>query len=61
MRLEDICVVQNFSDLFLKDLPKLPLEIEIDLIVDLVLDVDRILLPLYWIAIAELKMLKTQF
>ena len=57
-RLEDVPVVRDFLDVFLDDLPGLPLEREIDFPIDLVSGIAPISLPPYRMAPAELKELK---
>ena len=60
VRLEDVPVVRDFMDVFLDHLPGLPPEREIDFPIDLVPGTAPISLPLYRMAPAELKELKTQ-
>ena len=59
-RLEGVPVVRDFLDVFLDDLPGLPLEREIDFPIDLVPGTVPISLPPYGMAPAELKELKAQ-
>ncbi|XP_075083259.1 uncharacterized protein LOC142167008 [Nicotiana tabacum] len=56
--IENILVVREFSDVFLEDLPGLPLVREINLGIDLPPDTYPILIPPYRMAPAELKELK---
>ena len=58
--LEDVRVVRHFPDVFPDDLPKLPLDYEMEFIIDLIPGTDYISLTLYLIALAELRELKTQ-
>ncbi|KAH0706582.1 hypothetical protein KY289_011658 [Solanum tuberosum] len=58
--LESVSVVREFSEVFPKDLPKIPLEWEIDFGIDLLSDTEPISIPPYRMAPAELKELKAQ-
>ena len=60
VRLEDVPVVRDFLDVFLDDLPGLPLEREIDFPIDLVPGTTPISLPPYRMAPTELRELKAQ-
>ena len=60
VRLEDILIVQNFSNVFLDDLPGLPPERDIEFEINLVSSTNAISLPPYRIAPAKLKELKVQ-
>ncbi|WMV58773.1 hypothetical protein MTR67_052158 [Solanum verrucosum] len=60
LRLEKIHVVNEFSDVFHKDLPGLPHVREIDLGIDLAPDILPISIPSYLMAPTELKELKQQ-
>ncbi|KAH0723877.1 hypothetical protein KY290_005311 [Solanum tuberosum] len=58
--LESVLVVNKFPEVFPEDLPKVPLEREIDLGIDLLPDTQPIPIPPYKMAPAELKELKEQ-
>lgn len=58
VRLENVLVVQNFSNMFLDELPWLPPERETDVSIDLILRTKSISLPPYIMALVELKELK---
>ena len=60
VRLEDIPVVQDFSDVFSDDLPGLPPERDIEFEINLVPDTNPISFSPYRMALAELKELKVQ-
>ena len=60
VRLEDIPVVRKFPDVFLEDLPGLPLEREIEFEISLIPRIEPIARTPYRIAPAELKELKVQ-
>lgn len=60
IRLEDVPVVRDFSDVFLDDLPRLPLEREINFAIDLVSRIIPISFPPYCMALVELRKLKIQ-
>lgn len=49
-----------YSDVFLAELPKFPLEWEIEFYIDLILDMQPISFPFYRMALAKLKDLKAQ-
>ncbi|WRX12726.1 Reverse transcriptase/retrotransposon-derived protein [Theobroma cacao] len=58
--ISQVSVVNEFMDVFLKELPSLPPEREIEFCIDLIPDTRPISIPLYKIALAELKELKDQ-
>ncbi|KAH0709324.1 hypothetical protein KY284_010751 [Solanum tuberosum] len=58
--LESVPVVKEFPEVFSNDLPGIPPEREIDFGIDLLSDTQPISIPLYQIALAELKELKAQ-
>ena len=60
LRLEDICIVQQYSDVFLDDLSGLPPEREVEFFIELVPSTESISILLYKIAPAKLKELKAQ-
>ena len=57
-RQEDIPIVNEFSDVFPKDLPRLPLDREIEFVIDLIPYFSQIFKASYQMAPAELKELK---
>ena len=57
--LERVPIVQEFSDVFSKDLPRLPLDRELEFGIDLFLELAPIYIPPYRMTPAELKELKT--
>ena len=59
-RLEDTLVVNEFIDVFLEELPRLPPEREIQFCIDLILSMQLISIPWYRMALVELKELKDQ-
>lgn len=59
VRLEDVLVVQDFPYAFPNDLPKLPLKQELEFTINLAPKIYPISLPLFRMAEAELKELKT--
>ena len=60
MNLEKILVVEEFPDVFLKELSRLPLEREVDLSIEVVHGTTPISRAPYRMAPTELKELKTQ-
>ena len=52
--------MKEFIEVFFDDLLEIPLEREIDFDIDLFPDTQTISIPSYWIALAELKKLKSQ-
>ena len=60
LRLEDIMVLRDFFDVSPDDFPGLPLERNIEFVIDLVPDINPISLPPYRMAPVELKELKVQ-
>ncbi|KAH0765186.1 hypothetical protein KY285_001057 [Solanum tuberosum] len=58
--LESVPIVNEFEEVFLDDLPGIPLEREIDFGIDLLLDMQHISIPPYRMAPEELKELKKQ-
>ena len=52
--IELVLVVREFLEVFPNDLPRIPLEREIDSIIDLLLKTNPILIPPYRMASAEL-------
>ena len=58
--LESVPIVQEFSNVFLKDLPELPSDRELEFGINLLPGSVPISLPLYRMASTELKELKTQ-
>lgn len=61
VRLKDVPVVSHILNVFLNELPSLPLEWEIVFPINLVPGIVWISLPPYKMTSIELKMLKTQF
>ncbi|KAA3483126.1 DNA/RNA polymerases superfamily protein [Gossypium australe] len=59
-KLDQIPIVNKFADVFLEELPSLPLKREVEFVVDLVPGTMPILIPLYIIAPTKLKELKAQ-
>ena len=57
--LESVPIVREFSDVFLKDLSRLPLDKELEFGIDLLLGSAPISIPPYRMALVELKELKT--
>lgn len=53
-------MVREFSDVFLEELPSLPLDREIEFSIDVVPGTQPISIPPYRMALAELKELKDQ-
>lgn len=53
-------MVQEFPDVFLDELPRLPLERELEFVIDLIPRTHLISLPSYRMALVKLKGLKTQ-
>ena len=60
MTLENVPIVQEFSDVFLKDLPRLPHDRELEFGIDLLSGSAPISIPSYKMALTKLKKLKTQ-
>ena len=60
LRSPRIPVVKEFPDIFLKELPGIPLEREVDLAIEIVLGAVPVSRAPYWMAPAELKELKVQ-
>ena len=58
--IEFVPVVSEFLEVFLNDLPSIPIEWEIDLGIDLLPDINPISIPPYRVALAELKDLKAK-
>ena len=61
VNLEDIPMIKEFSDVFLKELPDLPPEREVDLSIEVVQGTTSIFRVPYRMASTKLKELKTQF
>ena len=59
-QLEDIPIVKEFPDVFLDDILGLPLDREIEFVIELILGTKTISIPSYRMAPAELKELKAQ-
>ncbi|EOX94106.1 DNA/RNA polymerases superfamily protein [Theobroma cacao] len=59
-KLEDVPIVSEFPDVFLDDLPGLPLDRELEFPIDLLPSIAPISIPPYRMALAELKELKVQ-
>ena len=59
-RLEDIPIVKEFPDVFLDDIPGLPLDRAIEFVIELIQGTEPISIPPYRMAPAELKELKAQ-
>ncbi|XP_070047332.1 uncharacterized protein [Nicotiana tomentosiformis] len=59
--IDSVLVVRDFSDIFPADLPGMPPDRDIDFGIDLVLGTQPISIPLYRMALTELKELKEQF
>ena len=59
-RLEDICVVQKYPDVFPDDLSRLLSEREVEFIIELLSGTELISIPPYWMALVVLKELKEQ-
>ena len=60
LKLDDIPVVREFSDVFLKDLPGIPIDREIEFSIDLLPGTSPISKAPYRMALTELKELKEQ-
>ena len=60
LKLDDIPVVREFSDVFPKDLPGIPIDREIEFPIDLLLGTSLISKAPYQMALTELKELKEQ-
>ena len=60
LKLDDIPVVREFSDVFLKDLPGIPIDREIEFSIDLLPRTSPISKAPYRMALTELKELKEQ-
>lgn len=60
MRLKDVPVVQDFSNVFLDELPGLPSKREMGFVIDLILRINPISLPPYKMVLARLKESKIQ-
>ena len=58
--LESVPIVLEFSNVFLEDLPGLPLDRELEFCIDLLPGLALIFIPLYRMAQAKLKELKTR-
>ena len=58
--LESVPIVREFLDVFLEDLPRQPLDRELEFDIDLLSGSTPIFIPLYRMAPIELKELKTQ-
>lgn len=61
VRLEVVHVVNQFSNIFLKDLPKILINREVEFTIDLLLSTNHISLPSYRVNLAELREPKAQF
>lgn len=61
VNLGDVPMVQDFPDVVLDKLPRLPWERELEFAINLVLRTHPISLPPYKMTLAELKELKVQF
>ncbi|WRX26222.1 Reverse transcriptase domain - like 10 [Theobroma cacao] len=59
-KLEDVSIVNEFSDVFPNELPRLPPNRELEFSIDLLSGTTPISIPLYRMALAELKELKVQ-
>ena len=59
-RIEEIPIVQEFKDVFIEELPGIPLDREIEFTIDLLLDTAPISKAPYKMASLELKELKDQ-
>ena len=60
LTLENVPLVREFSDVFPKDLPRLPPDKELEFCIDLLLGTVPIFILPYRMALADLKELKTQ-
>ena len=60
MRLEYILIVRDFSNVFPNDLPRLPLDREVEFTIDLVSGTTPISKVPYWMTLIELKESKVQ-
>ena len=60
MTLESVPIVREFSNVFLKDLPRLPLDKELEFDIVFLPESTPISIPSYRLAPAKLKELKTQ-
>ena len=60
VKLEDIPIVRDFPDVFPKELPRLPLKMEVEFTIELVSGTTPISKAPYQMASLELKELKTQ-
>ena len=58
--IDSVLIVNEFLDVFPEDLPWIPPEVEIDFCVNLDPNTKQISIPLYRMALAELKNLKLQ-
>jgi hypothetical protein len=58
--LSDIPIVREFPDVFLEELPRLPLEREVEVTIDILPEVSPIAQPPYRMALKELDELKIQ-
>ena len=58
--LENVLIMREFSNVFLEDLPRLPLDRELEFGIDLLSRSTPISIPPYRMALAKLKELKTQ-
>ena len=58
--LDSVTIVRKFLDVFLEDLPSLPLDRELEFRIELLPSLALISIPSYWMAPAELKELKTK-
>ena len=59
MTLESVPIVREFTNMFLEDLPRLPPDRKLEFGIDLLPESTSISIPLYRMALAELKKLKT--
>ena len=57
---KDVLVVREFQNVFLQDLSSLPLDRELEFVIELLLGTAPISRALYHMALAELQELKTQ-
>ncbi len=60
VNIEDVLVVKEFVDVFLEELPGLPLKREIEFYIDIILGTNPIFMPPYKMAPTELMELKEQ-
>ena len=60
LKAKDVLVVREFLEVFPEDLPRLPHDIEIEFVIDLVPGISLISQALHWMATTKLEELKVQ-